>query len=923
VKPLRLRLNAFGPYPGLAEIDFRRLNTGGIFLIHGPTGAGKTSVLDGISFALFGDASGSERSPEKLRSDLASRDVVTEVTFEFKLGRDTYRVLRRPRQLTKKLRGEGMTVSQPRAELYKLDSGADLDLDQSWKLIESQDRRVDDAVIGLLGMSKEQFRQVVLLPQGQFREFLSSTSDKREELLETLFRGERYRLITEKFDERARELLKLVVNGRDRLKNLLQALDVDHLDALTLKKAEAEDRLRTLRSSRTEFETRFRMSQSDLQIARSLDKLSLELEKWNGKKVTHEERRNEYTRARLKLKLFKCAQPVLAQSDRVDLLRNEIKRTDGELKTQNERAQAADQVLKRHLDLQADLGRQAEENSRLELDREKLRELYISAKLLIETTTTHHQAEASLALYLRKLAEEQKQIHVQLTLDIRKAEEAALDSKRVKLDYHHSQAARLALELKENMPCPVCGSTDHPSIAHNLSARPSEKDLELAEERNIQASDRLRSTKLRLENMASEESRLRLALKSDLGDFAEKNLSGVKIVSSQEAFELSRLLDRSASELARLEGEVSEENRDLAALSKRGQQIALKIEEFKKRSASAQNEKDIAAKNSASLTGRLLTLHDQSKHQNDALVAETEKLAALLLLSGLTDLTDAKSKALTESEFAQGELLLKMFEQDESLISSRISELQNELNRVDRSTIGNLPHLESEFEKLDSERLERSSAERSAKDTVEKLNTSESRVQKEERELKELESQYGIIGRLADVAMGKAPNLSRVNFQRYVLASRLEEVLQLTSRRLFEMSRGQFILRRSQSNDDKRKSAGLDLEVEDAFSGSRRPTSSLSGGEGFMASLALALGLSDVVQSHLGGVRLEAVFIDEGFGSLDSDALELALKMLFELSSTQSGRMIGVISHVNELKEQIPHRLHVRKSIQGSQIDWE
>jgi exonuclease SbcC len=171
--------------------------------------------------------------------------------------------------------------------------------------------------------------------------------------------------------------------------------------------------------------------------------------------------------------------------------------------------------------------------------------------------------------------------------------------------------------------------------------------------------------------------------------------------------------------------------------------------------------------------------------------------------------------------------------------------------------------------------------------------------------------------------MGKAPNLSRVNFQRYVLASRLEEVLQLTSRRLFEMSRGQFILRRSQSNDDKRKSAGLDLEVEDAFSGSRRPTSSLSGGEGFMASLALALGLSDVVQSHLGGVRLEAVFIDEGFGSLDSDALELALKMLFELSSTQSGRMIGVISHVNELKEQIPHRLHVRKSIQGSQIDWE
>ena len=188
--------------------------------------------------------------------------------------------------------------------------------------------------------------------------------------------------------------------------------------------------------------------------------------------------------------------------------------------------------------------------------------------------------------------------------------------------------------------------------------------------------------------------------------------------------------------------------------------------------------------------------------------------------------------------------------------------------------------------------------------------------------MEKLESRHGVWGKLAAVANGHpSHNLSRVNFQRFVLATRLDEVLEQASHRLFLMSRGQFTLKRAQTLEDRRKNAGLDLEVEDSQSGSTRPTSSLSGGEGFLASLALALGLADVVQSRLGGMRLDAVFVDEGFGTLDSEALELAMKTLSELQA--GGRMVGIISHVPELKDQIARRLIVRKTPIGSSVHWE
>jgi exonuclease SbcC len=260
------------------------------------------------------------------------------------------------------------------------------------------------------------------------------------------------------------------------------------------------------------------------------------------------------------------------------------------------------------------------------------------------------------------------------------------------------------------------------------------------------------------------------------------------------------------------------------------------------------------------------------------------------------------------------------FDTEWATIQSRLQEIEKQLSGAPIDRTG-LEKIESEFNELDQQRTSLVAKGLSQKERLASLKNSEAKIKDLQDRVTHLEKQYSVIGKLADAAAGRAPNLSRVGFQRYVLGSRLDEVLEQASRRLHTMSRGQFALRRATAVDDKRKNAGLDLVVEDSLSGTTRPTASLSGGEGFLASLALALGLADVVQNHLGGVRLDAVFVDEGFGTLDPEALEQAMRVLSDLQA--GGRIVGIISHVPELRDQIATRLVIKKGLEGSTVQWE
>ncbi|RYZ66507.1 MAG: SMC family ATPase, partial [Proteobacteria bacterium] len=301
-------------------------------------------------------------------------------------------------------------------------------------------------------------------------------------------------------------------------------------------------------------------------------------------------------------------------------------------------------------------------------------------------------------------------------------------------------------------------------------------------------------------------------------------------------------------------------------------------------------------------------------------VLKTE-LSELLQIKKFETILEARRVGLSADQISSLENERRSFEKEWATVHSRFSELSKKLESSDQTELEKISEIESAFQAVDAERTDRKAELLSLGQRIRDWQTALKKLAKLDLDVTEFGKRHAVIGKLAETAAGRFPNLSRVNFQRFILASRLDEVLEQASRRLYVMSRGQFTLRRAQQAEDKRKSAGLDLEVEDSVSGTSRATASLSGGEGFLASLSLALGLADVVQNHLGGIRLDAVFVDEGFGTLDPEALEQAMRILSDLQA--GGRLVGIISHVPELRDQISRRLLIRKTAEGSDISWE
>jgi len=1036
MRPLRLRMQAFGPYADSAEIDFRRLtaNNGGLFLIHGQTGAGKTSILDAICFALFGSSSGADRDGESLRSDLASTDRPTEVRFEFALGPDIYRVVRRPKQLEKRKREDGYRVANATAALYKLARGlTEADIDRgstdSWELLAGNVKNVDGVVIELLGMNADQFRQVVVLPQGQFRRFLSAQSGEREKLLETLFRTERYRRITEQLVFKAQELESEIKQHRQNLEAQLASLEIGENESL-------DGRLETLKAEAAALteespllEDRFRLATERRQTAQLAARAKTELAAIQARLAGLKARQSEVEKAKEKLAAERRSRPVLSVDQRVLAIERDLRhlaeseerekralaaaeRELHENQAQFERLQALAPELEswraertRLQGLWTNANRLKDANSRLhELNRayataaekvrnaetaladatEKRREKQLEAEKFAESVPRVEALRREIELAKAKLVhltqnlkevdEAETEVKIERTrlADFEKqAHTAAQALKELKYGFHLSQAAILARELKKGEPCPVCGSPEHPAPARFMDAHAavSKEELEAAEAKEREASERLAAHKTRLESaeraLKLSEERLRAhfpGADERIRDYARhmreeqvRALEGMQreLLAAEEAarkwhnataalkaveayLEKAELAYRNAlserdearakfestcGQVAELEASLPPEYRDPEAIKEIGVELKEKIKAHEKKLEESRQLRESAERKVAALKARLKTLAEQKAMKTEELEAESKARDEALKASGFPSLEECRLAGLSERELQELEALCRSFDADWASANDRLHQLEHELKEFP-DWAHDLAARQSELDAVDKERSEKKARLLALKEKISLYQNAGERIAKLRAEIEKAEQRYRTLGRLASVAQGLPPfNTARVNLSRYVLASRLDEVLEQASRRLYKMSRGQFILKRSTGQEDRRRSAGLDLKVEDAFSGTTRPTSSLSGGEGFMASLSLALGLADVVQSRLGGVRLETVFVDEGFGTLDSETLELAMKTLTELQA--GGRLVGVISHVPELREQIRNRLIVRKKPSGSTVTWE
>ena len=1015
MKPLKLSLQAFGPFACSEKIDFNQLGDNPLFLINGPTGAGKSSILDAICFALYGQTTGAEREPAQMRCDYAAAELLTEVTLDFSLGDKHYRIRRAPTQLRPKAKGEGSTTQQGEAQLWFLDGTP------SGKLIVA--KKVNQAtaeIETLIGLNVEQFRQVMVLPQGKFRELLMADSKEREKIFGQLFQTQIYRRIEERLKAQAAGIRQAVEQHQNQIKGILQSAELSaeaeidtgllelqpQLEAAAQSKLTADAaRSRTTRdrdqavalSARFE---RLTLTQQDLTTkqreapAIEAKTQSLRLSASAAKlKPLYDQRQQQLNDlAATESQLTQCtatlaqaqqqlvsAQLQSAEAERAHAGIDPIKRQQLELQqyqggieqlalanteaAQRQRAasdcttakKVQQQTQQQQLDQQAKHERQLTE---LDTALEALAPTQIQLNNLQQQLNQRQELE-TLRNRHRALTTQQQSAVQQQTRRQQDWQTAQTAAKQLELYWHQGQAALLARELEPDQPCPVCGSETHPNptSATQANALVTTEQLDSARQTEAAARDLLHAAKETLEsrNRDLEESLNNgKKLSEAIGELANQSLTEVQAGFEQLQQRLRGLTAQQQArqtlvqQLASLKQSLATLAITLVSLDTQAEQATHRCVEARSRVSHIEQQLPEAYRDQTKLTHALQGLQaqinalEQARKRTQEAAAncrsEVDRLTSrrdtLIQQQQQQELQSQASNSAWKQAWNAGPFsAVEAFqqalldEQQQQRLQSELDTYHSALNNLN----GALALLQQELAGktlpdlalIDAALTAATQAFTAADSHWQQLDKRYSQLLAVQQKLSRahqtqaaLEAQYAIFGTLSEVANGQTGD--KISLQRFVLSVLLDDVLIQASQRLNTMSKGRYQLVRKSERAKGNKASGLELEVEDGYSGSTRGVATLSGGESFMAALALALGLSDVVQAYAGGIRLDTLFIDEGFGSLDPESLDLAIRTLIDLQA--SGRTIGIISHVTELKEQMALRLDVISDRQGSRV---
>lgn len=1016
MRPLALTMQAFGPFAGREHVDFAMLGENPLFLIHGPTGAGKSSILDAICVALYGDSAGGERRAAQMRSHHAPEELPTEVVFEFALGADRYRASRSPEQPRPSRRARDGYVTEPaRAELSRWRDGA-------WHALAARPADVDREVRRLLGLELEQFRQVVLLPQGRFREALNADSARREQILETLFATGIHRRLQEDLARQAASLRERHAQASGVTATLLSQRGVPDAAALAAAIVEARAEVARLSTEQDRLARREADALAALDAARALaarfeehraatsalDALVADADRARGlrerrdagRRATaagasyqrlvdgrtrlaaatteaeareaslaaarraHDERHAAWQRLREEVAVADRRREerrqltTIAQEQR-EL--SELRRREAQAASRLAEAGAAREEQARRL--AADELARGEAASRIEA---LSAEAATVAVREAELERARRASEAAAALAAAQTDARAAERAFERARSNRERASSELASARAAHDrafgaWRAARAAALATTLVEGDPCPVCGSRSHPSPASDSADADGDDErleraaraLQEAQERDVESAGLFARAQsdLAVARSRVEERERRAAAERPADDAGHESHDGRLARLEAGLLAARRAIDLLAAErrrLATLEAGLAEARTRLDALRSR-EQDAREVT-VATRTMVQEREERIPARwrDPAALESRLAEL-DRSIAAHEAALAEADEAArttsgkmaaagaaaeaARRAAADARQACDAAQAAFERECAAAGFADERSFA-DAMLSASELAELDREVARHEQALAGARERLARAAAGIAGcEPPDIAAAERAlgqARTELQALAAARARVELRLEDdarlaarleetagaIARLEQEFALVGRLADMAGGR--NERRLTFQRYVLATLLDDVLVQASVRLRAMSRGRYWLRRREEVGDKRSAQGLAIEVFDDDTGRPRPVTTLSGGEGFLAALALALGLSDVVGAHAGGVRLETLFVDEGFGSLDPEALDLAMRALLDLRA--QGRCIGIISHVEELRRQVGIGIEVVAGAAGSRI---
>ncbi|MEZ0480884.1 SbcC/MukB-like Walker B domain-containing protein [Planococcus sp. SSTMD024] len=1020
MRPVKLKLTAFGPYRDSEEINFEDLEGNRLFVISGSTGSGKTSIFDGICFALYGSASGSDRSePKNLRSDFAKDSVHTSAELTFEVHGTTYRILR---QMSHVKTGNKSATGE-RYEFFEVtDAGEKPCVER--QIVSELNRRIEE----ILGLTFPQFNQIVMLPQGEFRKLLTSETDNKEAILRKIFRTEPYRLVAERLKQKKDE-------AQERFK-AQQLLYKEQVQAIAGSLPQRESAL---------FEV---FAQGDFQRSQLLTGLEGEIRHYESESIGLQERyQKSYDFHNKKMAEFHEAKGWNGRFDELETKQRHLQELEQQLPAVKEwerQVTAADQagmitgLEEQLLELVADEHQKQEELLRAETAEQKAQEMKQQAQQVKDEEENRHEQRQTAQQALIRLVDMEagvKELERQRTA-VRQLEKAAIhastalqrtdeqiisaeqklaqtksliqqleerlehfDDKRdrqnrlmeqqrvlaeylrlaqkleglaeqsagnqaefeqaqktyqlMEQDWFANQAALLASNLHDGEACPVCGSLDHPAKQPGSSAAVNQHAIEQAKQVLAQSEQKFRKTE-------AEQSAVR-----EQAAVKREELDAMSLIAEQAGEQL----EASRAEQHSLTGELEQLQSDKEQLRKRKLafgEMEEQLSSLKKQQAEAQRsaqEKRSAYESAQAVLESKLTAIPEALRDLGALQAETAKAqeskdrldaawqqaqealqkaerqvseAAVSLRHSKQSVQELQEKrghaesrfeeALVKSAFATKEAYqqakleasryeelktrIEQYKQDRHTTERQTAELESALDgrgRIDVSDAEQaLAELKADYEQALSELNRFKEYQKKAQAFFDEVSEASAKEAAAEAEFARIVDLYDTIRGQNDV---------KLSFERYLQIEYLEQILEAANERLKHLSNGQFHLTRSDRQEARGKQSGLGLDVYDAYTGQTRDVKTMSGGEKFNASLCLALGMADVIQSFEGNVSIETMFIDEGFGSLDEESLNKAIETLVDLQ--KSGRMIGVISHVQELKAAIPAILEVEKTKEG------
>lgn len=916
MRPLELEISGFGPYAGVQTLDLTQLGEGGLYLITGDTGAGKTSLFDAMIFALYGQASSRNREAKMLRSKYAADDVKTYVHLRFCAGDGkVYEIRREPPYMKKKARGEGYTAYAGGAEMTCEDDG------RVWV----KAREVDEAVRAIVGLDAEQFLQVSMIAQGEFRRLLQADTRTRKEILQNILGTQLYARIQRRLKDELSELKKEREDAARAVRIYAQRISCAADSELAERAADARenghepDALLTLLGELLGEDAR-----QDEALGRALEDIRAQIERVNRQLGAAQ----EYEK--MKRELASQEQSEARQAQALQRAGEARKAADGK-KPEAERLAAAHAALSARMGEYGELERREDARKRLAAELEALcaaseQEKAQADALEKQTERAREQQKALAGAPAQRAACEERRTKLaadmadvaQLMAQIeafgaQKDKLARLQRafERAQVDYEaadrahqqmnaaflREQAGIMARDLADGAPCPVCGSIHHPNPAKAAQSAPGEADVNRAKQR----ADEAMAARNRASAQAVEHNGIVAQQRKGLAETMTR-LLGKPVALDEAADACQTRLDAMGAQKDALDAQAAE----LDAQDRRRQQIERELPGMED---ALKQSRERAQRAGQAIAGRQaeLAAADQEIGERRAKLEYPSKEAANRQLVTL----DGQRRQI-ESEIAAAQDAYAEAEKTLTATRGRIESLRTSLAG---QTAGDAAALDEARRTLDEQRKRIETAREEAAARMRDNGAALRGIGEQADRLRGTEAQYAIVKPLCDTANGSVTGKDAMDLETYVLSFYFERIIERANVRLERMSGGQYDLVRRESADDQRRTFGLDLDIIDHLNGTTRSVNTLSGGEAFLASLALALGLSDEVVSTT-GIRLDTLFVDEGFGSLDSEALDKAYRTLAGLGGGK--RLVGIISHVAELKERIDRQIQVSKTREGS-----